>query len=223
MAGATSSAPAPAPASAIVRDGTAASPLLGRMLVEWPDVLREEVLKKWLDPTDCALLARACWKCDEAVASAAGLACAVDSAVVPLAPLKIVDFVGFAELLAWGQAHGCPPWDAARGLCGGRAARAAAGVAVAAVARLPVIQDGVRARRTAWALGGVALGAGARLHLPLVAGTCVLKLAKGCTWGSSTCARTALGGHLEVLRWARDHDCPWNTSTCLFGPLRAGT
>jgi hypothetical protein len=48
-------------AGAAVRDGTAASPLLGPLLNEWGDVFAMEVLKKWLDPTDCALLARACW------------------------------------------------------------------------------------------------------------------------------------------------------------------
>ena len=26
----------------------------------------------------------------------------------------------------------------------------------------------------------------------------------------------ASGGHLEVLRWAREHHCPWNSETCLF-------
>jgi len=35
-------------------------------------VFQEEVLKKWLEPTDCALLARACWKCAEAVAASSG-------------------------------------------------------------------------------------------------------------------------------------------------------
>ena len=69
------------------------------------------MLKKWLDSTDVALLARACWKCGEAVASAAGLARAEDSAVVSLAPLKIRDFVLSVELLAWVEANGCP-WDA---------------------------------------------------------------------------------------------------------------
>ena len=53
-------APEPAPAPAIVRDSTAESPLLGPLLDVWGDVIREEVLKKWLHPTDCAVLARAC-------------------------------------------------------------------------------------------------------------------------------------------------------------------
>ena len=28
------------------------------------------------------------------------------------------------------------------------------------------------------------------------------------------CAFAAEGGHLEVLRWARAHDCPWDANTC---------
>ena len=71
------------------------------------------MLKKWLGTTDCALLARACWKCGEAVAAAAGIACAEGSAVVPLAPLKIVDFLRSVELVAWAEAAG-------EGVCGGR-------------------------------------------------------------------------------------------------------
>ena len=37
------------------------------------------------------------------------------------------------------------------------------------------------------------MGAGARLRL-----------------GRVECARAAADGHLDVLRWAREHDCPWN-------------
>jgi len=50
----------------LARDGTDASPLLGRLLEELGPVFEKEVLKKWLSPTDVALLARACWKCGEA-------------------------------------------------------------------------------------------------------------------------------------------------------------
>jgi hypothetical protein len=28
------------------------------------------------------------------------------------------------------------------------------------------------------------------------------------------CARAARNGHLEVLKWAREHDCPWDEITC---------
>jgi hypothetical protein len=40
----------------------------------------------------------------------------------------------------------------------------------------------------------------------------VLKWARehSCEWDEWTCARAAAGGYLEVLRWAREHGCPWN-------------
>jgi hypothetical protein len=91
-------------APAIVRDGTDASPLLGGLMVEWPDVFREEVLKKWLDSTDLALLARACWKCGEVVASA-GLVRAGDTGEEPF---KLVALLASGELLAWAKANRCP-------------------------------------------------------------------------------------------------------------------
>ena len=28
------------------------------------------------------------------------------------------------------------------------------------------------------------------------------------------CASAAGGGHLEILVWARENDCPWNYLTC---------
>ena len=138
-----------ASARAIVRDGTAASPLLGPLLDEWPDVFQRRCLKKWLDSTDCALLARACWKCGEAVASAAGLACAEDGAVVPLAPLKIVDFLGSAKLLAWAWANRCPLETRVCSIAGREGAWR--GAAVGAGARLPVGLE--RASRVARGVG----------------------------------------------------------------------
>jgi hypothetical protein len=93
-------------APVIVRDGADASPLLGGLMVEWSDVFREEVLKKWLDPTDLAMLARACWKCGAAVASA-GM---VSSGDTEEEPFKIVTFIASSELLAWAKANRCP-WD----------------------------------------------------------------------------------------------------------------
>jgi len=30
----------------------------------------------------------------------------------------------------------------------------------------------------------------------------------------STCAFAAEGGHLETLKWARKHRCPWDEETC---------
>jgi len=35
----------------------------------------------------------------------------------------------------------------------------------------------------------------------------------GCPFDWRTCASAASGGHLEVLRWLREHDCPWNENS----------
>ena len=45
---------------------------------------------------------------------------------------------------------------------------------------------------------------------------------QGCPWDFTTCLSAAAGGHLEVLRWAREHDCEWDEWTCLE-PLWPGT
>jgi hypothetical protein len=39
----------------------------------------------------------------------------------------------------------------------------------------------------------------------------VLKWARenGCPWDEQTCSSAATGGHLEVLKWARANGCPW--------------
>jgi len=46
----------------------------------------------------------------------------------------------------------------------------------------------------------------------------VLKWARehGCPWNEGTCARAARGGHLNVLRWAWEHDRPWNEDSYVF-------
>jgi hypothetical protein len=91
---------------AIVRDGTDASPLLGRLLEELRDLFAAEVLSL-LDPTDLALIARACWKCGEAVLSSG-----VDIAgETEGRALRLTKFPGSVELLAWGKENGCP-WTA---------------------------------------------------------------------------------------------------------------
>ena len=92
-------------AGAIVRDGTDASPLLGRLLGELNDLFAAEVLSL-LNPTDLALLARACWKCGEAVVPS-GFEIAGESAEEPL---RLTDFVRSVEVLAWGKDNGCP-WN----------------------------------------------------------------------------------------------------------------
>jgi hypothetical protein len=41
-------------------------------------------------------------------------------------------------------------------------------------------------------------------------------------WDVRVCHQAAAGGHLEVLQWAREHGCPWDDMTCITLP-RAGT
>mmetsp|Transcript_1732 Transcript_1732/g.4204 ORF Transcript_1732/g.4204 Transcript_1732/m.4204 type:complete len:121 (-) Transcript_1732:7-369(-) len=38
--------------------------------------------------------------------------------------------------------------------------------------------------------------------------------AHGCPWHKWTCTEAAAGGHLQVLQWARAHGCPWDEETC---------
>jgi hypothetical protein len=182
--------PSTAGALEIVRDGADASPLLGG-LMEYRDIFRERVLKKWLDPTDLALLARACWKCDEAVASA-GLARAGDTAEMPF---KLVAFLGSGEMLAWAKENGCP-WE--EDVC-----------AIAAMhGQLEALQ---RARELdcPWKVmtaHNAALGG----HLEVLQWV----RAQGCEWNTSTCSDAAAGGHLNVLQWLTEQGCPWNVGTC---------
>ena len=35
-----------------------------------------------------------------------------------------------------------------------------------------------------------------------------------CPWNDKTCHAAARGGHLAVLRWAREHNCPWDADEC---------
>jgi hypothetical protein len=37
-----------------------------------------------------------------------------------------------------------------------------------------------------------------------------------CPWDERTCRSAAAGGHLDVLRWAREHHCPWDDRTCEY-------
>ena len=36
-----------------------------------------------------------------------------------------------------------------------------------------------------------------------------------CPWDEDTCAAAAEGGHLDILRWARQRKCKWDANTCL--------
>jgi len=53
----------------------------------------------------------------------------------------------------------------------------------------------------------------------------VLKWARenGCKWDSWTCSNAAEGGHLDVLQWARENDCPWDRSTSFLCSLISNT
>jgi hypothetical protein len=84
-------------------DADAPSELLG-LLLEWPDLLGLVLAR--LDPTDCALLSRMGKPWLAAVVSR-GLPRAGKGGAVPL---KLVDFVASAKMLAWAKATGCP-WE----------------------------------------------------------------------------------------------------------------
>ena len=34
-------------------------------------------------------------------------------------------------------------------------------------------------------------------------------------WNEDVCAYAAKGGHLDVLKWARENGCPWNEQVCI--------
>lgn len=46
----------------------------------------------------------------------------------------------------------------------------------------------------------------------------VLKWARyhNCPWDTWTCAKAALGGHLDVLKWLRENGCPWDDWVCSY-------
>jgi hypothetical protein len=147
--------------------------------VEWSDVFREEVLKKWLDPMDLAMLARACWKCGEAVASAG-----IVRAGVHGMPFKLVTCFASGELLAWAKANRCR-W--ASHVC---ELAAKYGVEALQWARALDFPWDVRTCASPVRYGHLAALLWARDH--------------GCPWDGTTCEGAALGGHLNVLRWARE-------------------
>ena len=41
-----------------------------------------------------------------------------------------------------------------------------------------------------------------------------LRRAENFPWDERTCKNAAKGGHLEVLKWARENGCPWDEETC---------
>jgi hypothetical protein len=80
-------------------------------------------------------------------------------------------------------------------------------------------------RRVEWTPRDVAVGAGARLslgrvHLCLAAEAGHLEVLKWarehhCPWDefTCTCESAASNGHLETLQWVREHHCPWDSGT----------
>ena len=42
-----------------------------------------------------------------------------------------------------------------------------------------------------------------------------------CPWNEGTCSGAAGGGQLAILRWAREHNCRWGEQTLV--PLHTGT
>ena len=69
------------------------------------------------------------------------------------------------------------------------------------------------------ALGDAALGqrmaASPRQHGAMGGHSDVLKWAREqhCSWNEGTCTWAVEDGHLDVLRWAREHGCPWTAET----------
>ena len=58
---------------------------------------------------------------------------------------------------------------------------------------------------------------GSLCELAAVGGhTALLRYARqhGCPWGKATCRSAAEGGHLECLRYAHESGCPWDGATC---------
>jgi hypothetical protein len=61
---------------------------------------------------------------------------------------------------------------------------------------------------------------------PLPVGLGVVSVREPCACGNTTACgnrgharKAAKGGHLEVLKWAREHDCPWNAGSVGQPPL----
>jgi hypothetical protein len=38
----------------------------------------------------------------------------------------------------------------------------------------------------------------------------------GCPWNEGTCTSAAKNGDLVLLKWARRNGCPWEKDTCTF-------
>jgi len=170
------------------------SPLLGRLREELRDVLAAEVLSR-LDSMDLAVLAQVGPLWLEAV---------VDSGL-PRA-LKLNEFVGCVELLAWAKEYGCP-WVART---------------CTVIARHGNLQVLRRARELDCTWDALTCSAAAEGgHLEVL----VWAREHGCLWGldhdpnddpyheeAFDCGvLAARGGHLNVLTWLEEHEwCPFH-------------
>jgi len=167
-------------------------------------------------------------------------------------PLKLVEFVGSVARLAWAKSNGCP-WRVVTGARG-----LTTGVTVCTFIAKGGSVEALRWARErgcpwtvttcAWAaMGGHLAGPGAccpprhpmQLDRSLLSQfkrssmvkrvSCftrpqhleVLKWARehGCPWDATTCKHAANGGHLEMLQWARERDCPWDAQTCSWAAI----
>ena len=43
---------------------------------------------------------------------------------------------------------------------------------------------------------------------------------QGCPWDEQTCTEAAAAGNLSILRWAKQNGCPWNETTCAYAAKR---
>ena len=43
---------------------------------------------------------------------------------------------------------------------------------------------------------------------------------QGCPWDEQTCTEAAASGNLSILRWAKHNGCPWNATTCAYAAKR---
>ena len=165
---------------------------------EWSDVLAVEVLTR-LDPTDLVLFGQAGRACRAAVVAFGVPQEEVninddsddsEGAEGGLLLLRVRDFVGSVERLAWAKARGCPWVDR---ICAWAARHG----------HLKVLKWAWERRcpwdnlTCAWAAlnGHLEVPQWARQH--------------GCDWTRQTCLSAAFGGHLDVLRWSHEHGCPW--------------
>jgi hypothetical protein len=118
--------------------------------------------------------------------------------------------IGHLEVVQWLHNRGCPWKSGPPAVKSGLPAVTAALAALADVAELDAAADQDAAAELA-------------AHVAFYV-TCdaaaggghleVLRWARehGATWHEETCIAAARGGHLAVLQWLREHDCPWNSN-----------